>query len=274
MRDIGGPSAFGGSWSRFRHLTWITAVNAFRTRYENTTFGYLWALIRPLMLFAVLYVVFTRVIRFGGEVENYPMLLLFNIVLFQFFAEGTGRAMRSLIAGGNVIRRLELPRLVLPLGAILTVFFSLVLNLLVVFTWFLFYGVEPRTTWLFLPVIILVLVCLTAGTGLLLASLIPGFRDVLEMWPPLTRMLFYTSPIIFPIEFVPEGVLRDIASINPLTPILIQARIWLIDPDAPGWRESAGGPLAEIAPFLVFSAVCIGGSYLFVRRARRAAEAV
>ena len=95
LRDIHGPAAFGGGWSRFWRLTWLISVTDFKLGYLGTFLGYVWSLMRPLLLFGVYYVVFTKVLRFGGTIKDYPVLLLLNIMLFTFFADATTRAVTS-----------------------------------------------------------------------------------------------------------------------------------------------------------------------------------
>ena len=85
-------------WRRFATITLTLAKNEFKVRYFGSVLGYLWSLMRPLMVFGVLYVVFTHVVRFGGDIQDYPLKLLLAIVLWSFFAEATG-------AGDRLARR-------------------------------------------------------------------------------------------------------------------------------------------------------------------------
>ena len=93
-QEIRGPSAYGGGWKRFAHLTWLIAITDYRLTYFGSALGYLWSLMRPLMLFGVLYVVFSKFLKFGNDIPNYRDLLLMNIVLFTFFSEATGQSVR------------------------------------------------------------------------------------------------------------------------------------------------------------------------------------
>jgi ABC-2 type transport system permease protein len=271
-REIPGPSALGNDWQRLWGLVKLSALAEFRHRYANSTLSYAWMLLQPILLFAVLYTVFTRVLRFGGEVPNYPVLLLFNIVLFQFFSEAATGAMRSFVARGALVRKMQFPRLAMPLAAILTVVFVLGANLLVVFVWILGYGVDPTWTWLLLPIILASLIAVTIVVGTLLSAVFVRHRDVGHFWIPFRRMLFYTTPVIFPFEFIPDGVLRTIAAFNPLSPVFVQAQVWIIDPSAESWTTVAGNPLAVVAPFLVFGALCVASVMMFGRQARTIAE--
>ena len=268
-QPIQGPSAMGGGRRRFWHLLWLTSLSDYKARYADSTFSYLWTIARPLMLFGILYLVFTQVIRFGGRVPDYPVILLMNIMLFQFFAEATNRSVRSMTARG-LVRKMDIPRLVLPLSAVMTAGLVSLSALLVVFVWIVAYGVDPMWTWLLFPVIVAALVALTVAIATLVSALYVTHRDVAQVWPVLVRLLFYGSTVIYPIGYLPPGFLHDVEVVNPLSPILAQARVWIIDSSAPGWIEAAGSTLAALAPLLSFLCIC----FVAVVSSRRAARVV
>ena len=148
LREVSGPTALGGGVRRFFELLWLMAVTEFKRTYFGTVLGYFWSLIRPLILFAVLLFVFTKIFRLGSTVDNYPVLLLFNIVLFGFFQESTTTAVNSVVAQEGVVRKTQFPRLVIPLSVVLTGLMNLGLNMIAVFAFILAYGVDPMWTWL------------------------------------------------------------------------------------------------------------------------------
>ncbi len=159
------------------------SVTEFRRTYFGTVLGYLWSLVRPLLLFAVLLFVFTHVFRVSrDEVPNYPVLLLLGIVLFSFFQEATTSAVTSVVAQEGIVRKTQFPRLVIPTTVVLTALFNLCLNLVVVFVFILAYGVDPMWTWLLFPVALLALFVLTTATSMLLSVLYVRFRDVAIIW--------------------------------------------------------------------------------------------
>jgi ABC-2 type transport system permease protein len=129
---IKGPSALGSDPRRLWHLAQTMAVSDFKLRFFGSALGYLWQLVRPLLLFSVLYVVFTQVIRIGGDVELYPVALLLGVVLYTFFAEATSGALGSLVDRESLIRKVEFPRLAVPLAAVLTALMNVALNLVAV----------------------------------------------------------------------------------------------------------------------------------------------
>jgi ABC-2 type transport system permease protein len=272
LRPIEGPSAFGTDRRRFYNLLRLTAIQDFRLQYRTSVLGYVWTLARPLLLFAVLYVVFTQIIRFGDLVPHYPVLLLMNIMLFQFFADATGTAMGSVVRGEPIVRKMHFPRIVIPLAVVVTAAMTSALNLVVVLGFMLGSGVGPMLSWLLLPVIVIPLVAVSGGTAVLLSTAYVRMRDLEHVWTVALRALFYITPILYPLETVPESF-RWLVSLNPLTPILYQARVWLVQPDATPLVDAVGvAPL--IGSALVAIALCVGGVWLFVRQAPRVAEAL
>jgi ABC-2 type transport system permease protein len=271
LREIPGPGALGGGRRRFAELLYLIAVTDFKKTYFGTVFGYLWSLARPLMLFGVLLIVFTQVFRLGSDVPHYPVLLLFNIVLFTFFQEATGAAVGSIVAQESVVRKTQFPRLVIPLSVVLTSLFQLVLNLVAVLVFLLAFGVAPRWSWLGFPLLLAALIVLTTAVSMIVSSLFPRFRDMAIIWTVVSAVLFYASPVLYPIDKVPSD-LRGVFLINPFAPLLELARKWVIDPDAPGPVAVAGGRLQLLAPVAVSLATCWLAAWLFRREAPRIAE--
>jgi ABC-2 type transport system permease protein len=270
-RRIRGPSALGGDWGRFLHLTWTLAVTEFKLRFFGSVLGYLWQLMRPLMLFGVLYLVFTEFVRIGQGVAHFPVVLLLGIVLFTFFAEATGGAVSSLVDRENMVRKIHFPRMVIPLAVVLTAYFNLLLNLVVVAIFLLAFGVEPAWTWLLLPVVLALLIAITTAVSMIVSSLYPRFRDLAMIWTVLVTVLFYASPVLYPLEKVP-GTLQDLILLNPLAVLLELARVWIVDPTAPTPSELTGGAAGLLPACAIFALVCGVAVWVFRREAPRIAE--
>jgi ABC-2 type transport system permease protein len=273
LQEVRGPSALGGGSRRFFDLLWLISLNEFKMTFFGTFLGYVWSLARPLMLFAVLLVVFTKVLRIGSEVPHYTVLLLFNIVLFGFFQEATGSAVTSVLSQEAIVRKTQFPRLVIPLSSVLIALYTFGLNMIVVFIFLLAFGIDPTWTWLLLPVVVVPLVVLTACLAMLLSALNVRYRDVNIIWMVASTALFYITPVLYPITIptLPQA-LRRVLLVNPLTPILEQARAWVIDPTAPGAVAAAGGWLHLVPSVLVFLTICVLGIWVFKREAPRIAE--
>lgn len=272
LREVRGPSATGGGSRRFFELLWLISATEFKKSFHGTAFGYIWSLVRPLMLFAVLLVVFTRIVRFGGNVANYPVMLLFNLVVFGLFQEGTGSAVGSVLAQEGIVRKTQFPRLVIPLASVMVALFTLGLNLIAVFAFILIYGVDPMWTWLLLPVILFLVFVLTCGVSLLLSALNVRFRDIAIIWTVVAQVLLYATPIIYPFEMIYPGFLRDVLLANPFTLIFEQARVWIIDPTAPSALDIAGSWIAMLPAAAIYVVTCILGVWVFKREAPKIAE--
>ena len=270
LRDVPGPSALGGGWRRSAELLYLIAVNDFKKTYFGTMLGYLWSLARPLMLFGVLLAVFTQVFRVGSQVPHYPVVLLLGVVLFGFFQEATMMAVTSIVSQEAVVRKTQFPRLVIPLAVVLTSLFNLLLNLVVVVIFILAFGVAPMWTWLLFPVILALLIGITVAVSMIVASLYPRFRDMAIIWSVLATVLFYATPVLYPVDKVPH-TLRNIILLNPLAPLFELARKWMIDPNAPG-PVASGGWVQLVVAILLYAGTCVFAVWIFRREAPRIAE--
>jgi ABC-2 type transport system permease protein len=271
LRPVRGPSALGGGWRRFGELLLLISFTEFKKTYFGTVLGYVWSLLRPLLLFAVLLFVFTKIIRIGSNVDHYAVLLLFNVVLFGFFSEATQAAVTSVVNQEGIVRKTQFPRLVIPLSVVVTALFNFSVNLIVVVVFLLASGVTPEWTWLLFPLIVAALFVFATAVSLLLSSLYVRFRDAAIIWSVVSAALFYATPVLYPIEVVPSAY-RDLISLNPLTPLFEQARQWVIDPDAPGAVSAAGGWTHLLAPLALFLAISAVAAWYFNREAPRIAE--
>jgi ABC-2 type transport system permease protein len=271
LRDVRGPSALGGGWRRAADLLYLIAVTEFRRSYLGTALGYVWSLARPLLLFGVLLLVFTKAFDLGERVNEYPVLLLFNIVLFGFFQEATSMAVGSIVAQEPVVRKTQFPRVVIPLAVVLTALFNLGMNLVVVFAFILAAGVDPTWTWLLFPVVAVLLTVFTTAVAMAVSALNPRFRDTGIIWSVAVTALFYATPVLYPIELI-GGTLGRLLALNPLAPLFELARKWVIDPEAPGPAAAAGGAVWLLIPAALFVAVCAFGIWIFNREAPRIAE--
>jgi len=271
LRPVKGPSALGGGSKRFGELLYLVSVTEFKRTYFGTVLGYVWALLRPLLLFAVLLFVFTKIFRLGSTVPHYPVLLLMNIVLFGFFSEATGTSVMSVVSQEGVVRKTQFPRLVIPLSVVVTCLFNLAINLIVVVVFLLAFGVSPQWTWFLFPSVILALFVYATAVSMLLSSLYVHFRDTAIIWSVVSTALFYATPVLYTIEVVPRAY-RNLILLNPLSPLFEQARKWVIDPNAPGAVGAAGGWTHLLAPIAIFVVICTFGAWYFNRAAPRIAE--
>ncbi len=269
---IAGPSALGGSPRRFAYLALTLAVTEFKLRFFGSALGYLWQLVRPLLLFGVLYVVFTQFVKLGGPVPFYPVVLLANIVLFTFFQEGTA-AVGSMVDHESLVRKIHFPRMAIPVSVVLTAGFNLVLNLGVVLLFAVASGVRPRWSWLQAPLLVALLAALVLGLAMLLSALYVRYRDVKPIWEVVLQALFYATPVIYAVETIDVSEqVRELIMMSPVAAILEQFRHAVIDPGAPSAAAAAGGTAQLLVPFALLVGVLVVGYRVFDRAAPRIAE--
>src|SRR5215212_5641611 len=158
LRIVQGPTALGDDPRRFFALTRTLTLSDFKLKFYGSVLGYLWQLVRPLLLFGV--------------------LLFLSIVLYSFVAEGVANAVDSVVAREPLVRKIQFPRLVIPATVVATAFLNLLLNLVVVFIFAAIRSAWPQWEWLELPLIILLMVLLTSGIAMLVSCLFVRYRDV------------------------------------------------------------------------------------------------
>lgn len=263
------PTVFGDDAARFWTLTWTLAFTEFRLRFYGSVLGVAWSLFRPFLFFGVIYIVFSEVADFDAKIPHYPVMVLFGMVLFNYFAETTGGCMVSLQNRENLLRKIRFPRMVIPLSVAVTALLNLGMTLIPVFVFALASGVHPRASWLlFLPLLVL-LMMLAVGTGMLLAALFPRFRDVAPIWDVTSQVLFYLSPILYAVTLVPSQH-RDIYLLNPLASLITQVQHSLVSAELPTPADVIGA--GALIPLGMIVLAFVLGVWVFNREAPKVAE--
>ncbi len=281
-QPIKGPRALTDDWVRFWHLTYNIARNEFKLKFFGSVLGYVWQVMRPLLLFGVLYVFFVLIahVGHGGKPSEkyYGVQLLGSIVLFTFFGEATAGAVRSVVDRENLVRKIQFPRLVIPLAIVLLGFFNLTMNLIVVLIFALISGVHPMLSWLELPLILAMLIVFSTGMAMLLASLFVSFRDIQPIWEVFSQALFYGSPVIIPVLTVREKLIPNhtflfhLYTLNPLVAVLQQFRHAMVTHLTPSAGATIGSWAGLVGPLAVTVGAFVLGFWVFNRTAPQVAE--
>lgn len=279
-RPIKGPTALGSDPRRLWHLTWALAKTEFKLTFFGSALGYLWQLMRPLLLFGVIYLVLSKS-KLASENHRpyYGAALLLGIVLFTFFSEASGGSVSSLVNRENLVRKIEFPRLAVPISIVVTALMNLTLNLIPVLIFLFAAGGSAQWSWLELPLLALLLALFTAGLAMILSVSYVSYRDVRPIWDVVLQMTFYASGIFIAIAgLAPLNVfgvsvsLSHVLMANPFAAILQQARHIFIDHSYPTAASAIGGGLLILIPIGIGLATLIGGFVLFDRRAPKVAE--
>jgi ABC-2 type transport system permease protein len=259
-----------GEAKRFVSLVYTLAVTEWKLRFFGSVLGYLWTLVRPLMFFGVLYVVFTEIAKVGNRVPHYPVLLLTSIVLYQYFAEATSLSVTCLVDREALLRKVRFPRMVVPLSVCLTALFNVCANLLAVVGFMLINGLDPTWSWLELPVLVVLLTCLATGLALLLSVSFVRARDIAPIWEVVVQMLFYASPIFYTLALY--GNFAQEMAWTPFASILTEVRHALVDSSAPSAATAAGGAVFLLIPLGIIFGILALGIWVFRRASPGLAE--
>lgn len=273
---VKGPSALGSDFGRMLRLTWTLAVTDFKLRYFGSALGYLWSLMQPLLLFGVLYTVFAKVLKIGGGERFQPVALLAGIVMFTFVAEATTGSVRAIVSREPLVRKIEFPRVAVPLATVLTALFNYLLNIIPVFVFLLASGGRPLWSWFELPVIVVVLTLWLVGLALFLSAMFVRYRDIEPIWSVIIQMLFYATPIFYTVATVGQQTgkawVGNLLMVNPFGALLQQFRHAIIDPSHASAAEAIGGTARLVAPLLVILLTVAIGWIVFSRMAPKVAE--
>jgi ABC-2 type transport system permease protein len=282
---IRGPRALSDDWSRFWNLSYNIARSEFKLKFFGSALGYVWQVMRPLLLFGVLYVFFVDIFHVdkakGAAGAFYGAQLLGSIVLFTFFSESTSGAVRSVVERENLVRKIEFPRLAIPISVVLLALFNLGLNVIVVMIFAVVAGVRPMLSWLELPLILAMLTLLGTGIAMLLSALFVRFRDIQPIWEVFSQILFYASPVIIPVEVVREKlahgsqldqILYHVYTLNPLVTVFQQFRHAMINHGTLSAGQALGSWAALLEPLALVAVIFVVGFWFFNREAPHIAE--
>lgn len=250
-------------------------VTDFKLRYQGSALGYAWSVLKPLFLFAILYVVFEKFLRLGRDIENFPIYLLLGIVLWTFFAEATNLGLQSIISRGDLIRKINFPKYIIVVSGTISSLINLAINLGVVMVFVLFSDVTLTWSALWLIPLIAELYLFALAVAFLLAALNVKLRDVGYLWEVFMQAMFYATPVIYPLQMVMSQSVEatKLLMLNPVAQIIQDARYALVTHDTitvwnlfTDWKA--------LIPFIIIVIVLIFASVYFRKHSKTFAEEI
>lgn len=248
----------------------------FKLRYQGSVLGYLWALLRPLMMFAILYIVFAKLLKFGNDIPHYPVYLLTGTTLWSFFTECTSQGIQAIVGRGELLRKICFPKYIVVVSATLTAVINLLINLVVVIIFALINGVTPSWTWLLVPFLAFELYTLSLGISFLLGAINVKYRDITSIWDVVIQALFYAVPIIYPITMIASSspIAAKIILLNPISQVIQDIRYCLITTESTTVWNYIGNPFVKLIPFAIVILFLVWGSWYFRKKSKRFAEEI
>ncbi|MBQ3464305.1 ABC transporter permease [Candidatus Saccharibacteria bacterium] len=248
----------------------------FKLRYQGSVLGYLWALLRPLMMFAILYIVFAKLLRIGNDIPHYPVYLLCGTSMWSFFTECTSQGIQAVVLRGDLLRKISFPKYIVVVSATLTAVINMLINLVVIIIFALINGVSPSITWLLVPFSLLELYILSLGIAFLLGSINVKYRDITSIWDVLVQAMFYAVPIIYPVSMVASSslVAAKIILLNPIAQAIQDIRFNLITDQAITAWNFLNNPVAMLVPVVICVGMLTIGAIVFRKKSKFFAEEV
>lgn len=252
----------------------------FKLRYKNSVLGYLWSLLRPLLLFGVLYIVFTVVFKVGKGIPHYPAYLLLGIVVWTFFVEATMSGLNAITGRGDLVRKVSIPKYIIVVSTTLSAFVNFALNMVVVIIFMIASQVPVRAVALFVPFLIIELLMLSLGVAFLLSALFVKYRDLIHIWEVFLQAMFYATPIIYPLSIAPAKAgqfsislkAAKLISINPMAQIIQDFRSVLITPETLTTAQVFHSQLGRLIPITILLVIGILGALYFRKNSPYFAE--
>lgn len=244
----------------------------FKLRYQGSALGYTWSLLRPMLLFLILYIVFARFLRLGRDIDNFPIYLLLGIVLWTFFTDMTNQSLTSIVGRGDLIRKIRIPRWIIVLSSSVSALINLGLNLLVVLVFMIINDVDFMRAGLWFPVILMQIYILALGMSLFLAAAYVKYRDVSHIWEVILQAAFYATPIIYPLSLIPNITFQKLILLNPMAQTIQDARNVLVTKETTTIAEVYSSSAMRLVPMALSLAALLFGVWYFRKEAGSFAE--
>ncbi|RBP99110.1 ABC transporter permease [Bifidobacterium xylocopae] len=253
----------------------------FKLRYQQSVLGHLWSVLKPLLLFSVMYVVFIRFLRFGADVPHFAVSLLLGTILWNFFNETTTGGMMSIVGHGDLLRKIHFSKYVVVIASSMSALINFGFNFVVVVIFALVNGVRPSWSNLLIFPIVLQLYVLGLGIAFFLAAIYVNLRDLNPIWEVVMQAGFYATPIIYPISMISSraGAYGPLLAkldlmLNPMAQIIQDARHVLITPANPTLWQWESNFFLACWPVMVTILIFLGGVWYFTTKSQYFAELI
>ncbi|HEP1794741.1 TPA: ABC transporter permease [Streptococcus suis] len=247
----------------------------FKLRYQGSFIGHLWSILKPLMLFTIMYLVFVQFLRFDDGTPHYAVGLLLGMVTWNFFTEATNMGMMSIVSRGDLLRKLNFSKEIIVFSSVAGAAINYAINLVVVLVFALISGVQFTWTSLIIFPLFVELVLLATGVAFILSSLFVKFRDIGPIWEVFLQAGLYATPIIYSLTFIIQRgqvTVAKIMMLNPIAQIIQDLRYFIIYSGSMTIRDLISNPFIIVIPYLLPIVVFALGYIIFNKNAKRFAE--
>ncbi|MEO6109537.1 MAG: ABC transporter permease [Candidatus Saccharimonadales bacterium] len=243
----------------------------FKLRYQDSALGFLWSLLKPLLMFAILYFVFGHLLKIGSSIEHYAVYLLLGVVLWNFFVEATGQGLSAIVARGDLIRKINFPKYIIVISGTISALINLGLSLIIIGVFMVLNHVPLLATapLFILPVIGLYVLALAIAFFLAAANV--KYRDVGHIWEIVIQAAFYATPILYPISVVIEQshTIGNILMLSPVAQAIQDTRYLLVTHQTITTTSLFNGEWYMIAIPYAITAIIIFFAVIYFKKSSR-----
>lgn len=244
----------------------------FKLRYQGSVLGYAWSLLRPLLLFVILYIVFVKFLKLGSSIPHFPVYLLLGIVMWNFFLELTVQGLGSIVGRGDLIRKIRIPRWTIVLSSSFSALINFGLNLIVIAVFMAISEVPLSLSMLWLPLIFIEVYLFALGISLILSAAFVKFRDVSYIWEVALQAGFYMTPILYPLALITNVTLQKLILLNPMAQTIQAARYSAISHETLTAAKVFDGGWYQVIPFIIVAVTLAFGLWYFRKESKYFAE--
>jgi ABC-2 type transport system permease protein len=246
----------------------------FKLRYQGSVLGYAWSLLRPLLLFGILYAIFALIIKSLGGIPHSPVYLLIGIVMWTFFTDMTTQSLGSIVGRGDLIRKIRIPRWSIVFSSSILAVINLGLNMIIVAIAMVINGVPLQSTIVWLPLLLLELYVFGLGISLFLAAAFVKYRDISYIWEVVLQAGFYLTPILYAMTLIHNVTVKKLMLINPVAQTIQDSRYAVVThhPDVITISRVFDGGWYRLIPFAIVGIALVVGLVYFKSQADNFAE--
>ncbi len=262
---------------RFRYpliLLRQMVITNFKLRYQGSVLGYLWSLLKPLVMFAILDIVFLRFLKIGNNLPHKQIYLLLGIVLWTFFVEVTSQGIVAIVDSSDLMRKINFPRYVIVLATGVSALINLAFNMLVISIFMMIDHVHLGPAALLAPLLIVELFLFALSMAYFLSALFVHFRDLSYIWELFLQAAFYLTPIIYPLNTGAPARYAKWFLLSPLAQIIQDTRYCLVTNQSVTGVQVYNHFWPVLIPFGIVAVTAFGASAYFRSKAGYFAEDV
>jgi len=246
------------TFNRYKYYLKLLVKRDFANKYRKSILGVLWSFLNPLLTMLIMTFVFSTLFTGLGAVENFPVYVFSGQLILNFFTESTTMAMNSVIASEGVIKKVYVPKYIFPLSRVISSLVNVLFTFIAFMLVFTVTGHPFYWTMLLIPLPLIYLFVFSMGVAMLLSSLAVFFRDLTYLFGVFCTLLFFMTPIMYPVEIIPPQFL-GVYGLNPMFQFLQFFRnvaMWNTVPDL--WTNM-------VCIGLALTSLCVG-TYVFMKQ--------